>query len=69
MAYKILSKLGYSVATNFSTEHFLATPFNHLSLRMSFGSNMSFNYASAMKGWLRMQFFIPLVNNIISTLN
>lgn len=36
---------------------------------MSFGSNISFNNASAIKGWLRTWFFIPLLNSIMATLN
>lgn len=71
MAYKILNIV---LQFSDSNEHFLAndsTTFNHLSLRVSFGSNISFNCASAIKGGLRMWFFIPLLNNIhiISTLN
>lgn len=73
MAYKILKKLRYSVATHFLQWVFFwqitTTRFNHLSLRTSFGSNSSHNYAIAFKGWLRMSFFIPLLCKIISSLD
>ena len=67
MAHKILRKLEYSVATHFRAND--STVLNHFSLRMSSGSNISFNYACAIKGWLRMSFFIQLLNKIILTLN